>query len=384
MADYYETLGVARNATQEEIKKAYRKLAIKYHPDKNPGNKEAENKFKDISTAYEVLSDSKKRQQYDQFGSAAFENGGMPPPGSGFGGGAGGAGFDFSDLFGGGAGGGGFDFSDLFGGGGGRRRQATDSVSGSDLRYNLRITFEEAVLGVDRKIVVSRLVKCEKCGGSGAKKGTGRKTCPKCGGSGQTTVSQGFFSIRQTCPQCRGTGKIVENPCENCRGDGRVRVEKTLSIHVPPGVDTGSQLRVSGEGDAGVRGGRSGDLYVFIEVQPSDVFVRNDSDLLCEVPLDIVTAVLGGTVDVPTVTGKATMKVKPGTQSGTIMRIKGKGMPSLRGNGRGDLHVKLKVETPVNLTPDQVKLLESLKSSLGVKNMPLREEFRKKASKFMN
>lgn len=381
MADYYEILGISKTASADEIKKAYRKLAIKYHPDKNPGNKEAENKFKDISTAYEVLSDPKKRQQYDQFGSAAFENGGMPPPGSGAGGFGG---FDFSDLFGGGGGGGGgFDFSDLFGGGRARRRPAGDAVDGSDLRYDLGISFEDAVLGVDRKIVIPRLVKCEKCGGSGSKKGTGRKTCSKCGGSGFITASQGFFQVRQPCPQCHGAGQVVEDPCDACRGDGRTRIEKTLQIHVPPGVDTGSRLRVAGEGDSGARGGRNGDLYVFINVAPNPVFQRSESDLLCEIPVDFATAALGGNVDVPTVTGKAVIKLKPGTQSGTVMRIKGKGMPSLRGSGRGDLHVRLKVETPSDLSGEQIRMLEEFKKSLAAKNTPEAEEFRRKAAKFL-
>ncbi len=381
MADYYQTLGVSKDASADEIKKAYRKLAIKYHPDKNPGNKEAENKFKDISAAYEVLSDPKKRQQYDQFGSAAFENGGMPPPGQG---GAGFGGFDFSDLFGGGGGSaGGFDFSDLFGGGGRSRRRASDAAEGSDLRYNLGISFEDAVLGVDRKIVVPRLTKCEKCGGSGCKPGTSRKACVKCAGSGFITVNQGFFQVRQPCPQCHGTGQMVESPCENCRGDGRVRIEKTLQIHVPPGVDSGSRLRVAGEGDAGVRGGRSGDLYVFIQVADNPVFQRNDSDLLCELPVDFVTAAIGGTVDVPTVTGKATVKIAPGTQSGTLMRIKGKGMPSLRGGGRGDLHVRIKVETPANLSAEQIKMFEDMRKSMTAGNQPIAGDFRVKAAKFL-
>jgi len=378
-ADYYDILGVSKTASAEEIKKAYRKLAVKYHPDRNPGNKEAENKFKEISTAYDVLSDPKKRQQYDQFGSAAFENGGAPPPGGGF---------NFSDLFGGGGGGGGggmnfgFDFSDLFGGGR-QNRPASDAAEGADLRYDLHISFEDAVFGTAPKIVIPRLFKCDTCGGSGCTKGTGRKTCNKCGGSGQITVNQGFFQMRQTCPQCHGSGKVVEDPCPDCHGDGRVKREKTLQIHVPPGVDTGSRLRVAGEGHCGVRGGRNGDLYVFITVEPNEIFQRSESDLLCELPVDIVTACVGGEVDVPTVTGKAKIKVNAGTQSGMVMRLKGKGMPSLHGNGRGDLHVRIKVETPEKLSEEQIRLLEEFKKSLGEKNDPRVESFRKKAAKFL-
>lgn len=375
-ADYYELLGVSRTASGDEIKKAYRKLAIKYHPDRNQGDKAAEDKFKEISQAYEVLSDPGKRQKYDQYGSAAFENGD---------GGAGGGGFDFSDFFGGGGSGGGFDFSDLFGGGGRqRRRQASDAVDGENLRYNLKIKFEDAVWGVDRKIVVPRLTKCETCGGSGCKSGTGRKTCPRCHGSGQIAVSQGFFQVRQACPNCQGTGKIVESPCGDCHGAGRTRREKTLEIHIPAGVDTGSRLRVSGEGEGGVRGGRNGDLYVFIEVEPSEIFQRNENDLLCELPIDFITATLGGEVDVPTITGKAIMKIKAGTQSGTVMRIKDKGMPSLRGGGRGSLHVRLRVETPAHLSSAQTKLLKELKDSFTEKNMPQAAELTKKAKKFLD
>ncbi len=371
--DLYETLGVSRSATAEEIKKAYRKLAIKYHPDKNQGNKEAEEKFKEISHAYEILSDPAKRSKYDQFGEAAFQGGGG-------GGGAYQDPFDiFSQVFGGG---GGSIFEDLFGGG---RRAQRGPQRGDDLRYDLQITFEEAIFGADKKIEIPKLVQCDECGGSGCEKGSSKKRCSRCGGSGQTTVSQGFFTMRQPCPACRGTGEVIEKPCRKCHGDGRVQNKKQLQIHIPPGVDTGSKLRISGEGGAGPMGGPAGDLYIFIHVEPSKVFEREGIDLLCEVPITFATACLGGVIDVPTTTGKTRMKVPSGTQSGTIMRLKGKGVVALRGGARGDLHIRLIIETPAKLDSKSEKLLKEFEelTANDDSKYPHRRDFRKKAEKFM-
>lgn len=380
--DYYKTLGVTKGASQPEIKKAYRKLAVKHHPDKNPDDKNAEEKFKEISEAYEVLSDPQKRARYDQLGHDAFKRSGRAGSG-GFGG--------FHDPFdifrevfggaGGGAGGGGSIFDDLFGGGSSRSR--TGPRDGSDLQYNLEIDFEDAVYGSDKKITIPRLDSCSKCSGSGCEPGTSKTTCQRCGGSGQISLSQGFFSVRQTCSSCGGSGQIVQSPCKACGGDGRVRVEKTLQIHIPPGVDTGSRLRVSGEGEGGYRGGRAGDLYVMIHVRPHDVFQRDGVDILCELPIDLVTAAIGGTVEVPTVTGKAKLKVPEGTQNGMIMRLKGKGIPSLRGGRRGDQHIKIFVEIPKHLSKNQKELLAKFGESFkNEKHHPLRESFFKKAKRF--
>ena len=377
--DYYQTLEVNKSASADEIKKAYRKLAIKYHPDKNPGNKEAEERFKEISQAYEVLSDPEKRRQYDQLGHDAYTQHG----------GAGGGGAYsyqqaqdiFSQFFGGG--GGGFSFEDLFGGGGRRRSDPNAGVPGDDLRYDLEIDFEDAMYGADKTLLIPRMAECPDCHGSGCEPGTGRKTCPRCGGSGSQVMSQGFFSVRQPCPSCQGTGQIIEKPCRKCRGQGRVREEKSLQIHIQPGVDTGTQLRVPGKGGAGVRGGRPGDLYVFIHVRPSDVFERDGDDLMCEVPIPFSVAVAGGVVEVPTISGKAKLKVPAGTQSGAVLRMKGKGVPSLRGGARGNLHLRMVVESPVNLNSEQLRLLEAFNASLSEKNNPRQKNFRSVAGRFM-
>lgn len=377
--DYYELLGVAKSAAPEEIKKAYRKLAIKYHPDKNPGDKSAEDKFKEISEAYEVLSDKNKRAQYDQFGPDAFKRGASAGPTGGFH-----DPFDiFSQVFGGG-GGGGSIFDELFGGGRSSRRSANAPRDGSDLRYDLEIDFEDAVYGADKKINIPRLDECPKCKGSGSEPGTGKTTCTRCGGTGQISLAQGFFSIRQNCPSCGGTGQMIKNPCTNCGGEGRVRVDKNLQIHIPPGVDTGSRLRVSGEGESGYRGGRSGDLYVVIHVKPHDVFIRDGNDIICEVPIDFGTAALGGIIDVPTISGKTRMKIPEGTQNGTVLRLKNKGVPSLRGGGRGDQHVKIFIEVPENLSKEQKKLLGDFAATLkDADNHPEKESFAKKAKRFL-
>lgn len=377
--DFYQTLGVERNATTDDLKKAYRKLAIKYHPDKNPGDKAAEEKFKEVSLAYETLSDPEKRRQYDQFGHDAYTNsqrGGADPNFN--------AQDIFSQFFGGGGGGGGFSFEDLFGGGGGsRRRDPNGPVRGNDLRYDLEIDFEDAVYGCEKRITIPRLTECPDCSGSGCEPGTGRKSCTQCGGSGRINVSQGFFNIQQPCPKCDGTGQVIEKPCRTCHGQGRVRKEKSFSLRIQPGVDTGSQMRVAGKGEDGLRGGPAGDLYVVIHVRPSAVFERTENDLKCEVPIPFSAAVAGGTVEVPSLTGKTKMRVPAGTQSGTILRLKGKGVPSLRGGARGDLHVRVRVESPVGLTPEQLELLEKFNASLTPANLPKRRAFEERARNFL-
>jgi molecular chaperone DnaJ len=345
--DYYEVLGVARNASEADIKKAYRRLAMKYHPDRNPGP-EGEAKFKEAKLAYEVLADPKKRSAYDQFGHAGVE------AGPGFGGGAGDFAGGFADIFG-------DVFGDIFGGraGGGRR-----SHRGADLRYDLSLTLEEAVAGKDVKIRIPTLVECQFCGGTGAKPGTKPKTCSTCGGHGQVRMQQGFFSIQQTCPQCRGTGTVVEEPCGHCHGQGRIREQKTLSVKIPAGVDTGDRIRLSGEGERGALGGSPGDLYVQVQVKEHPIFTREDSHLFCEVPIGFVTAALGGELEVPTLDGKVVLKIPAGTQTGKMFRMRGKGVKPVRGGSVGDLICRVLVETPVNLTERQKELLRELDESV--------------------
>lgn len=375
--DFYETLGVSKSASEAEIKKAYRKLAIKYHPDKNQGDKDSEEKFKEISQAYEVLSDSNKRTQYDQFGHAAFTGAGR----------GGGGGFHdpfdiFSQVFGGaGAGGGGSIFEELFGMGGGRSRRG-GPMDGADLRYDLEVDFEDAVFGADKKIKIPRMETCSSCKGSGCAEGASRQTCNRCGGSGQVSLSQGFFSVRQTCPSCNGEGQTITNPCKKCHGEGRIRAEKNLKIHIPPGIDTGSRLRVANEGEGGIKGGQQGDLYVVMHVKPHEIFQRDGSDILCELPIDYPTAALGAVVEVPTITGKAKMKIPAGTQNGTVLRMRDKGMPSLRGGGRGDQHVRIFIEVPKKLNKEQKELLEKYKEASDKSSHPLIDDFLKKAKNF--
>lgn len=375
--DYYKTLGVSKTASETELKKAYRKLAIKYHPDKNKGDNTAEEKFKEISQAYEVLSDSSKRQQYDQFGHAAFTSAGR---------GGGGGGFHdpfdiFSQVFSGGGGGGGSIFEELFGMGGGSRTRS-GPVDGSDLRYDLEIEFEDAVYGADKQIRVPRLETCKKCSGSGCKDDSGRETCNRCNGSGQVSMSQGFFSVRQSCPNCGGEGQTIKNPCKECHGQGRLRSEKKLKIHIPPGVDNGSRLRVSGEGEGGVRGGLPGDLYVVIHVKSHDVFQRDELDVLCEIPIDFPTAALGGIIEVPTISGKTKMKIPAGTQNGTILRLKGKGIPALRGGARGDQHVRVFIEVPKHLNKEQKDHLSKYSEVQNKSSHPMIDSFLDKAKSF--
>ncbi len=339
-------MGLARNASEAEIKKAYRRLAMKYHPDRNPGDATAEAQFKESKEAYDVLSDSQKRAAYDQFGHAGVDASMGAGAGAGFGHGA-----SFSDIFG-------DVFGDIFGGGG---RSAGPRVQrGADLRYNLELTLEEAVTGTSVQIRVPTLVVCESCGGTGARKGTQPTTCTTCGGAGQVRMQQGFFSIQQTCPRCHGSGKVITDPCRVCHGQGRVQERKTLSVKVPPGVDSGDRIRLAGEGEIGDNGGPPGDLYVQINVKEHAIFSRDGSHLYCEVPIAITTAALGGELDVPTLDGRVVLKIPAGTQTGRLFRLRGKGVKPVRGGTVGDLLCRVVVETPVNLTAEQEELLREL------------------------
>ena len=338
--DYYEVLGVNRDASDEEIKKAYRKLAMKHHPDRNPDNPKAEDNFKEAKGAYEVLSDAQKRAAYDQYGHAATD-GSMGA--GGFGGGA--AGFDFGDIFG-----------DIFGGG--RGGGARSNVHrGADLRYNLEITLEQAARGTETKIRVPTMAECEICHGSGAKPGTSPSTCSTCGGQGQVRMQQGFFSIQQTCPRCHGSGKTIASPCSSCHGNGRIKQHKTLSVKIPSGVDNDDRIRLSGEGEHGSNGGPPGDLYVVIHITPHSVFQRDHNDLHCEMPVSFAIAALGGEIEIPTLDGSARIKIPTETQSGKIFRLRGKGIKGVRSPTYGDLHCHVMIETPSNLTERQKELL---------------------------
>lgn len=344
--DYYEILGVAKGVSEADLKKAYRRVAMKYHPDRNPDDKDAEEKFKEASEAYEVLSDENKRAAYDQYGHAGLEGaGGM---GGGFSGG-------FSDIFG-------DVFGDIFGGGGGGRRGGP--ARGSDLRYTLELSLEDAVKGTSVKIKVPTLVSCKTCDGSGAKSGTKPATCTTCGGHGQVRMQQGFFSVQQTCPTCRGKGKIITDPCKDCHGHGRVEETKTLNVKVPAGVDTGDRIRLAGEGEAGAEGGPSGDLYVQVSVKEHEFFQRDGKNLYCEVPIGLVDACLGGEIEVPTLDGRVKLKIPEETQTGKLFRLRGKGVEPVRGGAAGDLLCRVIVETPVNLTAKQKDLLRQLQEDM--------------------
>ena len=368
--DYYEVLGVAKGASDADIKKAFKKLARKYHPDLNRDNpKAAEEKFKEVNEAYGVLSDPEKRQQYDQFGHAAFDGASGGPGGGGFGGfgGFGGGSGGFDDIF------------DAFFGGGGARQRRNGPERGADLRYDLEISFEEAAFGKEAELTVPRTEACEVCHGTGAAPGTEPETCPECKGSGQVQHVQntpfGRMVNTRTCGRCGGTGKIVKTPCRECNGSGEKKVRRKIRVKIPAGVDEGSRIRVSGGGESGRRGGSSGDLYVYIFVRPHKLFRRDGTDVLCEVPISFVQAALGDTVEVPTLDGKVDMKVPAGVQSGTVLRLKGRGIPYLRGSGRGDQHVRMKVLTPQKLSARQKELLKEFGELSGENVNPEQKSF---------
>ena len=345
--DYYDVLGVQKGAGDEDLKKAYRRLAMKYHPDRNPGDTVAEEHFKEAKEAYEVLSDSRKRAAYDQFGHAGVDASAQTGPGFGGGG-------SFSDIFG-------DVFGDIFGAARGGPNQA---YRGADLRYNLELSLEEAVFGTTAKIRIPTHVNCHHCNGSGAKPGTRPSTCSTCNGIGQVRMQQGFFSIQQTCPRCRGRGSVITDPCNHCRGSGLVEEQKTLSVKVPAGVDNGDRIRLSGEGEHGENGGPAGDLYVQIQVKPHPIFTRDESNLYCEVPISFATAALGGELTVPTLDGQVNLKIPVETQTGKLFRLRSKGVKPVRGGSTGDLICRVKVETPVHLTKHQKELLRQFAESM--------------------
>jgi len=372
--DFYEILGVSKTASDDELKKAYRKLAMQLHPDRNPGDKKAEEKFKEASHAYDILSDAQKRAAYDRMGHAAFE-GGMGGAGAGAGG------FDFSgsfsdifeDLFGG-----------AFGGGGGRQQRggAQQAARGADMRYNLQISLEEAFKGKTESIKVSTNVTCEVCTGSGAEKGSKPEMCPTCHGAGRVRASQGFFTVERTCNTCQGSGKIIKNPCKNCAGTGRTRKEKTLSVTIPAGVEEGTRIRLAGEGEAGARGGPTGDLYIFLSIKPHALFERDGANIHCHVPIKMTTAILGGSVEMPTIDGsRVKVTIPEGTQPGHQFRVKGKGFSVLRSSHRGDMYLHAQIETPVKLSKKQKDLLKEFEKEDG-HTSPQTEKFFNKMKEF--
>jgi len=372
--DYYSLLGVAKSASAEELKKAYRKKAMEFHPDRNPGNKEAEEKFKKVSRAYEILGDDAKRKLYDQHGEAAFDpnmgGGARGPAGGGF------RGADprdiFEQMFGGGG------FGDMFGGGGGGGQEN----AGEDLRVDLKVTLEEAAEGVERKIPYRKHVACAKCAGSGAEAGAKKTRCPTCHGHGQVVRSQGFFSMKQTCPSCAGEGERIDKPCKACSGEGRVVAESSVNVRIPPGVDTGTKLRSSGNGSAGRRGAQAGDLYVYITVQEHELFERDGDDLACSVPVKFSVAALGGKIVVPKLKGKTNLNIPAGTQGGTIFRLRGEGMPPLRGSTAGDLLVRVDIDVPKKMTDKEKDALKAYAAACGDEAAPVSESWRTKFKKF--
>lgn len=369
--DYYDVLGVAKSASADEIKKAFRRKAKELHPDRNSDNPNAEAQFKEANEAYDVLRDDEKKAAYDRFGHAAFEGGTGQRPGAGGFGGQGDFASAFSDVF---------DdlFGDMMGRGGGRSRAAR----GSDLRYNMRISLEEAYHGQQKTISVPTSVTCTACSGSGSEAGAEPETCPTCSGLGKVRAQQGFFTVERTCPTCSGAGQIVKNPCRVCGGAGRVEKERSLSVNIPPGVETGTRIRLSGEGEAGARGGPSGDLYIFVEVSPHEIFQREATNLYCRVPVSIAAAALGGEVEVPTMDGgRSRVKIPAGSQSGRQMRLRGKGMPALRGAATGDMFIELAVETPVNLTSRQKEILAEFEK-LSTENNPASSSFLSSVKRF--
>jgi len=371
--DYYEVLGVGRNASEEDVKRAYRKLAVKFHPDKNPDDPHAEEKFKELGEAYDVLMDSEKRAAYDRFGHAAFAQGG-----AGFGGGFHDP-FDiFREVFGGGGIGGGI-FETFFGGASPRTE---DRWRGSDLRYDMEITLEEAAFGVEKEIEIEKLDICDKCHGSGAEPGSRTVTCPTCGGRGQVISSRAFFQVSQTCPRCRGAGEIIEKPCRQCHGEGRVEKLSRVKLKIPAGIREVSQLRSSRNGEAGIRGGSRGDLYVVIHIKEHKIFHREGDDLYCELPIAFSVAALGGEVDVPTLEGKAHLKVPAATQSGQMFKLLGKGIANISGRDRGDLFARVIVEVPSRLNAEQRRKLEEFAALCGDENTPLRKSFFERAKEF--
>jgi molecular chaperone DnaJ len=378
--DFYEVLGVARDGSADDLKKAYRKLAFQYHPDRNPGNKEAEEKFKEISEAYEILSDPQKRSAYDQFGHRAFAPGGGA-------GGFGGFGIDLEEalrtFMGAFGGGGGSIFDDFFGGAMRGERGARDATArGADLRFDLEIEFEEAVVGSEREITMPILEECSTCKGSGAEAGSQKETCRRCNGRGMLISSNGFFQFRQTCPTCDGSGQTINKPCRNCRGEGRVKGRRTISLKIPPGVETGSRLRLAGKGEGGARGGPAGDLYVVLHVRPHDLFQRRDEDIFVELPIPFHLAALGGEVEVPTIHGYTPLKIPPGTENGTVFRLRGKGITGVRGMASGDQHVRVVVEIPARLSGEQKEILRAFAKSCAEGNHPLGVKIRAVADEF--
>ncbi len=371
---YYEVLSVQKNCSDGELKKSYRRMAMKFHPDRNPDDKEAEHKFKEVKEAYEILSDSQKRAAYDQFGHA-----GVDGSAGGFGGGAGGgSGFGgFGDIF-----------EDIFGGrSGGQGRGANAAYRGSDLQYNLELTLEEAVFGKTVDIRIPTKKTCGTCDGSGAKDGSTPETCGTCQGQGQVRIQQGFFSVQQTCPHCQGAGTMISDPCNDCHGEGRVEEKKTLEVKIPEGVDTGDRIRLSGEGEAGINGGPAGDLYVQMHLKKHDLFTREDTNLHLAMPIKFSQAALGGTLKVPTLTGEVSLKIPPETQTGKVFRLRGKGVKSVRSSMTGDLLCRIDVETPINLTAKQKKLLEQFEAALakgGEKHSPQQHGWGNKAKSFFD